>query len=167
MPSGPLVVAPLLPDSPQKKVAVDHLTSYEAKFGAGTITQFSGHAIDVLQILQRAVPVALKKAKPGTQEFRQALLEAVESEKEIPATHGVYNFTASDHAGLDNRGRVLLRRKGATGRCRISKTVTTRKRVSQRPAKAGAFFFRSVGAETPPAEMAQLSSSLRVNGRQA
>ena len=113
MPSGPLVVAPLLPDSPQKKVAVDHLTSYEAKFGAGTITQFSGHAIDVLQILQRAVPLALKKAKPGTQEFRQALLEAVESEKEIPATHGVYNFTASDHAGLDNRGRVLLTVKDA------------------------------------------------------
>ena len=108
LPSGPLVVAELLPDSPQKKVAVEHLKAYEAKFGAGTITQFSGHAFDVLQILERTVPVALKKAKPGTKEFRQAMLEAIEGEKEIPASHGVYNFTPSDHAGLDDRGRVLL-----------------------------------------------------------
>jgi branched-chain amino acid transport system substrate-binding protein len=108
LPSGPLVVADLLPDSPQKKVAMEHLKAYEAKYGAGTITQFSGHAFDVLQILERTVPVALKKAKPGTKEFREALLAAIESEKEIPASHGVYNFTSSDHAGLDDRGRVLL-----------------------------------------------------------
>ena len=114
LPSGPLVVADLLPDSPQKKVALEHLKAYEAKFGAGTITQFSGHAFDVLQILERTVPVALKKAKPGTKEFRQAMLEAIESEKEIAASHGVYNFTPTDHAGLDNRGRVLLTVKDGT-----------------------------------------------------
>jgi branched-chain amino acid transport system substrate-binding protein len=114
LPSGPLVVANLLPDSPQKKVAMEHLKAYETKYGAGTITQFSGHAFDVLQILERTVPVALKKAKPGTKEFRQAMLEAIESEKEIPASHGVYNFTSSDHAGLDDRGRVLLTVKDGT-----------------------------------------------------
>jgi len=114
LPSGPLVVANLLPDSPQKKVAMDHLKAYETKFGAGTITQFSGHAFDVLQILERTVPVALKKAKPGTKELREAMLEAIESEKEIPASHGVYNFTSSDHAGLDDRGRVLLTVKDGT-----------------------------------------------------
>jgi branched-chain amino acid transport system substrate-binding protein len=114
LPSGPLVVADLLPDSPQKKVAMEHLKAYEAKYGAGTITQFSGHAFDVLQILERTVPVALKKAKPGTKEFREALLAAIESEKEIPASHGVYNFTSSDHAGLDDRGRVLLTVKDGT-----------------------------------------------------
>lgn len=114
LPSGPLVVANLLPDSPQKKVAMEHLKAYETKFGAGTITQFSGHAFDVLQILERTVPVALKKAKPGTKEFREAMLEAIENAKEIPASHGVYNFTSSDHAGLDDRGRVLLTVKDGT-----------------------------------------------------
>ena len=114
LPSGPLVVAGLLPDSPQKKVAMEHLKAYEAKYGAGTITQFSGHAFDVLQILERTVPVALKKAKPGTKEFREAMLQAIESEKEIPASHGVYNFTSSDHTGLDDRGRVLLTVKDGT-----------------------------------------------------
>jgi branched-chain amino acid transport system substrate-binding protein len=114
LPSGPLVVAELLPDSPQKTVALEHLRSYEAKFGVGTITQFSGHANDVGEILKRVVPVALKTAKPGTPEFRQALLTAIESEKEIAASHGVYNFTPTDHAGLDDRARVLLTVKDGT-----------------------------------------------------
>jgi branched-chain amino acid transport system substrate-binding protein len=114
LPSGPLVVAELLADSPQKTVALEHLRAYEAKFGAGTITQFSGHASDVGQILKRVVPVALKTAKPGTPEFRQALLAAIESEKEIAASHGVYNFTPTDHAGLDDRARVLLTVKDGT-----------------------------------------------------
>jgi branched-chain amino acid transport system substrate-binding protein len=52
--------------------------------------------------------VALKSAKPGSKEFRDALLKAIESEKEIAASHGVYNFTPTDHTGLDERGRVLL-----------------------------------------------------------
>jgi branched-chain amino acid transport system substrate-binding protein len=108
LPSGPLVVAPLLPPSPQTTAALEHYKAYEAKYGAGSITQFSGHAFDVGQILKRVVPVALKSAKPGTQEFRNALLAAIESEKEIAASHGVYNFTPTDHAGLDERGRVLL-----------------------------------------------------------
>jgi branched-chain amino acid transport system substrate-binding protein len=108
LPSGPPVVAELLPDSPQKKVALELWKLYEGKHGAGTRTQFAGHAWDVLQILNRVVPIALKKAKPGTQEFRDALRVAIESEKEIAASHGVYNFTPSDHFGLDLRGRVLL-----------------------------------------------------------
>lgn len=108
LPSGPPVVAELLPDSPQKKVGLELWKLYEGKHGAGTRTQFAGHAWDVLQILQRVVPVALKKAKPGTKEFRAAVRDALESEKEIAASHGVYNFTPTDHFGLDERGRVLL-----------------------------------------------------------
>ena len=106
--SGPLVVADQLPPSPQQAVALAHMKDYEAKFGAGSITQFSGHATDVGEILKRVVPIALKKAKPGTKEFRDAILAALESEKEIPASHGVFSFTPTDHFGLDERGRVLL-----------------------------------------------------------
>jgi hypothetical protein len=57
-----------------------------------------------------------KSAKPGTQEFRDAPLKAIESEKEIAASHGVYNFTPTDHAGLDERGRVCSPSRTATGR---------------------------------------------------
>ena len=114
LPSGPLVVAELLPASPQTSAAMEHLKAYEAKYGAGSITQFSGHAYDVGQILKRVVPVALKTAKPGSKDFRDALLAAIESEKEIAASHGVYNFTPTDHSGLDERGRVLLTVKDGT-----------------------------------------------------
>ena len=49
----------LLPASPQTSAALEHFKAYEAKYGAGSITQFSGHAFDVGQILKRVVPVAL------------------------------------------------------------------------------------------------------------
>ena len=72
LPSGPPVVAELLPDSPQKAIGVELWKLYEGKHGPDTRTQFAGHAWDVLQLLKRVVPVALKKAKPGTKEFRAA-----------------------------------------------------------------------------------------------
>lgn len=107
--SGPAVVAELLPDaSPVKPPAVDYVKSYEAKFGADTRTQFGAHAYDAMAILKRAVPVALKKAKPGTKEFRAALRDAFETEKDIAASQGVFNFKPDDHYGLDERARVML-----------------------------------------------------------
>ena len=52
---------------------------------------------------------ALKRAKPGSGEFRQALRDALESEKEIAVSHGVLNYTLNDHLGFDRRGFVMLR----------------------------------------------------------
>jgi branched-chain amino acid transport system substrate-binding protein len=52
--------------------------------------------------------VALKKAKPGTPEFRAALRDALENVKNVVGTHGVYNMTPTDHNGLDERARVLV-----------------------------------------------------------
>jgi branched-chain amino acid transport system substrate-binding protein len=54
------------------------------------------------------VPVALKTAKPGTPEFREAIRQALLTEREIPASHGVYNYTLKDRYGLDERSRILL-----------------------------------------------------------
>jgi branched-chain amino acid transport system substrate-binding protein len=63
---------------------------------------------DALEILKRAVPTALKTAKPGTKEFRAALRDAIESEKEIAVSQGVFNFKPDDHYGFDERARILL-----------------------------------------------------------
>jgi branched-chain amino acid transport system substrate-binding protein len=54
------------------------------------------------------IPVALKKEKPGTPEFREAIREAFVTEHEIAATQGVYNFTEKDRNGLDDRSRIIL-----------------------------------------------------------
>ena len=37
-----------------------------------------------------------------------ATIKALESEKDIVASHGVYNFTPTDHGGLDDRGWVVI-----------------------------------------------------------
>lgn len=109
LPTGPMLVPEQLPDSSViKKPGLEYVAKYEEKFGAGTRTQFGGHLYDSIQVLKRVIPVALKSAKPGTKEFRTAIKTALESEKDIVAAHGVYNFTKDDHFGLDRRGRELL-----------------------------------------------------------
>jgi branched-chain amino acid transport system substrate-binding protein len=59
-------------------------------------------------LLQRAVPEAIKKGKPGTPEFRTALRDAIEGIKDLSMSQGVVSMTAQDHSGYDHRGRVLL-----------------------------------------------------------
>lgn len=107
--SGPAAVADLLPaGAPTKTEGEAFIKLYEDKHGAGSRNQFGGHAYDAYAVLRRIVPVALKSAKPGTPAFKEALRKAIVSEKDIAASHGVYNFTETDHDGLDQRGRVLL-----------------------------------------------------------
>lgn len=110
LPAGPMLVAEQLPAaSPVKPVALAYVSAYEKSNGANSRTQFGAHAYDALMLLRRAVPLALKKAKPGTPEFRRALRDALESEKEIALAHGVANYTVADHNGFDGRGVVMLR----------------------------------------------------------
>jgi len=110
LPAGPVLVAEQLADAnPIKPVALAYVNAFEKAHGANSRTQFGAHAHDALMVLQRIVPVALKKAKPGTPEFRQALHDALESEKEIVVSHGVLNYTPANHLGFDERGRVMLR----------------------------------------------------------
>lgn len=107
--AGPVVAADAQDASALTKApGVAYTTAYEAKFGAGSVTQFGAHMNDVFELLKRVVPVALKTAKPGTQEFREAIRAALESEKELAASQAVYNYTATNHYGVDDRGRILI-----------------------------------------------------------
>jgi branched-chain amino acid transport system substrate-binding protein len=108
--SGPAVVAEQLPDShPSKKVAVDFVTNYEKAYGAGSRNQFAAHAYDAQIVLEKILPVALGKAKPGTPEFRAALRDAVEGMGRTIFSHGVMNWTATDHWGYTNETGVMLK----------------------------------------------------------
>ena len=113
LPVGPMLVYEQLADShPLKKLAGDYIRSYEAAHGADSRSTFGGHAYDAYLMISRAAPEALKKARPGTAEFRAALRDALEGIKEMPATHGVFNMSPTDHNGLDSRARVLVRVEG-------------------------------------------------------
>jgi len=109
MASGPVMSPESQPDSAlTKKPGLALNTAYEAKYGVNSRSQFAGHSYDAFEVLKRIVPVALKTAKPGTPEFREALRLALMSEKEIAASQGVYNFTEKDRYGLDDRSRIIL-----------------------------------------------------------
>jgi branched-chain amino acid transport system substrate-binding protein len=109
MASGPVMSPETQPDSALTKkpgLALD--TAYEAKYGANTRSQFAGHSYDAFEVLKRVVPAALKTGKPGTPEFRDAIRQALLTEREIACSQGVYNFTEKDRYGLDDRSRIIL-----------------------------------------------------------
>ena len=115
LPVGPILVAEQLPDSnASKKVALNYIKLYEAAYGADSRNSFGAHAWDAGLLLQHAVPEALKKAKPGTPEFRVALREAMENVKEMAADHGVFTFSPTNHKGLDGRAVVMVRVENGT-----------------------------------------------------
>lgn len=108
--SGPAVVGELLPDShPSKKAAMDFVAKYEKAYGTGSRNQFAGHAYDALIVLEKVLPGALKKAKPGTKEFRAALKEGIETMGRTVFSHGVMNWTKDDHWGYTLETGVMLK----------------------------------------------------------
>jgi branched-chain amino acid transport system substrate-binding protein len=109
MAAGPVMSPETQPDSALTKkpgLALD--TAYEAKYGPNSRSQFAGHSYDSFEVLKRVIPTALKTAKPGTPEFREAIRQAFLSEREIAASQGVYNWTEKDRSGLDDRSRIIL-----------------------------------------------------------
>ncbi|MBQ0957456.1 ABC transporter substrate-binding protein [Ideonella sp. 4Y11] len=113
LPAGPVLVAAQLPAShPLKKSATEYITKYEAAYGKGSVSTFGAHAWDAGLLMSAAVPVALKKAQPGTPAFRAALRDALEQIKELPGAHGIFNMSPGDHLGLDQRARVMVKIEG-------------------------------------------------------
>ena len=84
------------------------MNAYEKAHGKGSVSTFGAHAWDTGVLLQTAVPAALKKAKPGTKEFRAALRDALEASKDVAGAHGIFNMSANDHLGLDQRAAVMV-----------------------------------------------------------
>ena len=106
--AGPMLVLDEIPDSnPIKRVAASYISAYEKQFGQKPAT-FGANTWDAGLILERAIPTALAKAKPGTEAFRTALRDAIEQEREIIGCQGVFNMSPANHNGMDERARVLV-----------------------------------------------------------
>ena len=111
--SGPAVLAEQLPDShPSKAEAIKFVQQYEKAYGPGSRNQFAGHAYDSIIVLEKAVPIALKKARPGTPEFRAALRDAFEQIGKTTLAHGVLNWTPTDHWGYTDDTGVMMKVTG-------------------------------------------------------
>lgn len=115
LPAGPVLVADQLPnDHPVKKSALAYVQAYEGAYGKGSVSTFGGHAWDAGLLLAAAAPEALKKAKPGTPAFRAALRDALENVKNVAGAHGIFNMSPTDHLGLDQRARVMVKIENGT-----------------------------------------------------
>ena len=100
-PAGRLLVVEELPDShPQKKLLAAYKKDYEAAYQEDVST-FGGHAYDAILI----VTEALKKA--GTTD-RAKVRDAIEGLHGLVGTAGIYNFSATDHTGLDLNAFEML-----------------------------------------------------------
>ncbi len=110
LPAGPVLVAEQLPASnPVRKSAQAYVAAYEAAHGKGSVSTFGAHAWDAGLLMTAALPAALKKAKPGTAEFRVALRDAIEQVKDLPGAHGIFSMSPTDHLGLDQRAYVMVK----------------------------------------------------------
>lgn len=108
--SGPAVIPEQLPaNHPSRALAADFVAKYEKAYGAGNRNQFAGHAYDAIVVLEKVLPGALKKGKPGTKEFRAAIRDGVETMGRTVVSHGVLNYTKDNHWGFTTETGVILK----------------------------------------------------------
>jgi branched-chain amino acid transport system substrate-binding protein len=109
-PSPPLIVADQLPNGyPTKESGMAFNKVYEDKYGPGSRSQYAGHARDSIVLLNAAIPYAIKKAQPGTVEFREALRDALENDiHNVIGVQAVYNMTPEDHTGYSQEFVVMV-----------------------------------------------------------
>ncbi len=108
--SGPCNVPEQLNDkNPSKAISAGFVQHFEAANGPGSRNQFAGHAFDASVVLEKVLPAALKKAKPGTPEFRDAIRTSLETMGKTSLCHGTLSYTAKDHWGYTNDTGVILK----------------------------------------------------------
>ena len=98
-PVGKLLVAEQLSDDDrQKAVLLGYARDFEARYGPRNT--FGGHAWDAVQI-------ALKAMERGGAD-RSKVRDAVETTRNFVGITGVFDFSATDHNGLDRRAVTMV-----------------------------------------------------------
>ncbi len=110
LPASPsLVAAQLSDDTPTKRIGMDFMQRYQALQGHPPPSVFAAQIYDAGLLLSNAIGQALPTAKPGTEEFRAAVRDALESTKQFADSAGIVTMSSADHLGLDDRARVMVR----------------------------------------------------------
>ena len=102
-----LVIDDVAETDPIRRVALVYIGAYQKQYGQRPAT-FGANTWDAGLLLERAIPAALKTAKPGSEAFRVALRDALEQERDVVGCQGVFNMSPTNHNGMDDRARVLV-----------------------------------------------------------
>lgn len=98
-PVGKLLVAEQLSDNDvQRPVLLAYARDFEAKYGPRNT--FGGHAWDAVQLVVKA----MEKAGPDRAKVRAA----IESTRNFVGITGVFDFSPTDHNGLDRRAVTMV-----------------------------------------------------------
>jgi branched-chain amino acid transport system substrate-binding protein len=98
-PAGKLLVAEQLADNDaQKPVLLAYARDFETRYGPRNT--FGGHAWDALQLAVRAM------GKAGSD--RAGVRAAIEATRNFVGISGVFDFSPSDHNGLDRRAATMI-----------------------------------------------------------
>ncbi len=101
------IVNDLPADSPFRKPTNAFIDAYKAANG-NIPSIFGAHLWDSMSHVERAIPAALKVAKPGTAEFRAALRDEIEKTKDFALNNGLSNMTPDNHNGYDERSAFVI-----------------------------------------------------------
>jgi len=100
-PIGKIVVADQLPDDdPQKDTLLEYVADYEAAYGVAPVT-FGGHAWDAVKL---AIQIMEKVG-----DDRAKIRDELENTQGFVGIGGIFNFSPSDHNGLDTRAITMVR----------------------------------------------------------
>ncbi|WP_075794985.1 ABC transporter substrate-binding protein [Massilia putida] len=109
-PTGPVVVAEQLPaNNASRKISLDFRNVYKQTFKTDATDAFAPYAFDAWLIFTDAAQRAMKKAQPGTPQFRATLREAIQGGGEVVGTQGVYNYRADHRFNSDPRSVVMVK----------------------------------------------------------
>jgi branched-chain amino acid transport system substrate-binding protein len=105
-------------NDPFRKVTSAYVDAYRASQNQPPVI-FGAHVFDSMQLVQKALPAAMKAGKPGTPEFRAALRDNIEQTKDVYLNNGLANMSPTDHNGYDQRSAFII--KVQDGRFRLVK----------------------------------------------
>ncbi len=106
----PVLVYADLPDSnPLKAVITKFAALYEKRFNVPKVDIFPGQSWDAGNIAILAASNALKGGAKldNVEAFRAALRDKLEGIKEFVAVGGIFNYSPTDHLGLDQRSTFI------------------------------------------------------------
>lgn len=109
-PTGPALVANQLPDSNlSKSIISDYREAYKKTHGEEPYDVFSGYAFDAWLVVAKAAERIPDSIKPGTEEYRLALRDAINETKNLPTTQGVITYTPDDSYGISKDAVIIVK----------------------------------------------------------
>ena len=105
----PVLVAEQLADGhPVKAEAMRFVGAYEGKYGTGSRSLFGATMWDAFLLVQAASPAALQAGAPGTEAFRTALRNGMETTQGLSGAEAIFSLTPTDHSGAQADSQVMV-----------------------------------------------------------